>query len=135
MVLVGTGEVAVQSIYPEALEQPCFFWPETKPVHSGVDHHIARLIERNALPPSNLLGSVEDRARTTDNRMPEIVGTNTVKNGGIEAQRTQLRGFPPGRDEEVSTARSTEYLHDLDCTQAVSVGFNRRASRDARAQL
>src|SRR5262245_40274192 len=60
-VLVGAGKMAVQCFDRETFERSRLVRPQSKSIHSGVDHDVARSARSDFLPASDLLHAVEHR--------------------------------------------------------------------------
>ncbi len=131
--LVGAGEMAVQGLDREPVERRDLVRPKPEAIHPCVDHHVARPIGRDILPPSNLFDRVEHRARIQLQRSFDIGRTDAVKDGKTRPFRNlpKLLRFRPDGDEEVPAAGAVQRVHGLPGAETIGIGLDRGAGRHA----
>src|SRR5205823_8560636 len=83
MILVGTGEVAVQRVDRQDGDLRDLLWTKAEPVHPRVDHHVAFASPRNLAPPLHLLYRVEARARFDGERGIDVAGSDPVQDDQV----------------------------------------------------
>jgi hypothetical protein len=125
--------MAVKSIDLESLERSHLIEPNTKPVHSCVDHHIAWPIRRNLLPSGDLLEAIEAWPRVAAESSLDIVSPEPVKNDEIHVpgEMVEFCSLGPSRNEEIAAPCLHQELGRLDSSQSIGVRFHGSTSRDS----
>jgi len=137
VVFVGAGEMAVERVDRQPVEAGDVGGTQAEAVHAGVDHHVARPVRRDRLPPRDLFERVEHRTGSRGRGSLAVLGPDSVKDdhAGAERQRPQGLRLCPGRNEEVAAACVVERAHGLAGAEAVAVGFDRGPCGNAGAIL